>query len=196
MNNAKNKMTEEAAAKRGWKPVERDAMPCQVATDYLCQFERMTNRQRKNYLDARCRVFESVLVPKPREAKLADRMAGATLVQLGHWNSRSAKKRRGLQTKYEAALRLKQTPLVARVIAALNLATKVLDAVIDTSEEELKWRAGLVQGNSLPGATEDTVGGHLLVAWNGKPMLWIDGSHYRARYYPRWVCVPKSRILP
>ena len=145
MKNAKSKMTAEGAASRGWKLMERDMMPESVATDLLCTLERLTNTMRKQYADSRVRVFQAVAVRKPVEVKLAARMAAAKLVQLGKWASRTAKKRRGLQRKYEVAIKLpeettKQQLLKQRLVAGLDVLAARMDLVVDAIQNELDGR--------------------------------------------------------
>src|ERR1035437_181171 len=106
MKNAKNKMTVESALLRGWKPVEHDTMPLQVATDLLCSLENVTNSMRKTFFDARATLWCAVEEKKPREEKLARRYHEATLLQIDKWNRRAGKKRRRLQEQYERAIRL------------------------------------------------------------------------------------------
>jgi hypothetical protein len=147
MKNAKNKLTSNAAANRGWKMVERDMMPESVATDLLCTLERITNQQRKIYQDSRVRVFQAVTVKKPSEVKLAARMGAAKLEQLGKWARRTAKKRRGLQRKYEMAIKLpeettKQSLLKHRLVAGLDLMAGRIDLVTDAIQNELDGRTG------------------------------------------------------
>jgi len=145
MKNAKSKMTVEAAASRGWKLMERDMMPESVATDLLCTLERITNTMRKQYEDSRVRVFQAVAVRKPVEVKLAARMAAAKLVQLGKWASRTAKKRRAVQRKYELAIKLpeettKQQLLKQRLMAGLDVMAARMDLVTDAIQNELDGR--------------------------------------------------------
>jgi hypothetical protein len=145
MKNAKSKLTNEAASQRGWKLVERDMMPEQVATDLLCTLERLTNQQRKIYQDARVRVFQAVETRKPVEVKLASRMTTAKLSQLGKWISRTAKRRRGLQRKYEVAIKLpeettKQQLLKQRLVAGLDVMAARMDLVVDAIQNELDGR--------------------------------------------------------
>jgi len=145
MKNAKSKMTAEGAASRGWKLVERDMMPESVATDHLCTLERIPNTMRKQYADSRARAFQAVAVRKPVEVKLASRMAAAKLVQLGKWTSRTAKKRRAVQRKYEMAIKLpeettKQQLLKQRLMAGLDVMAARMDLVTDAIQNELDGR--------------------------------------------------------
>jgi len=145
MKNAKSKMTAEGAASRGWKLVERDMMPESVATDHLCTLERIPNTMRKQYADSRARAFQAVAVRKPVEVKLASRMAAAKLVQLGKWASRTAKKRRAVQRKYEMAINLpeettKQQLLKQRLMAGLDVMAARMDLVTDAIQNELDGR--------------------------------------------------------
>jgi hypothetical protein len=143
----KPKMTDEAAAQRGWRPVKRDTMPAEVATDLLCTLERVTNTARKQYQEVRQRIFGSVLVRKPAEAKLSAKATEATLAQLVKWSRRTAKKRRGLQNKYEKAIRLPedttgQQVLKQRLVAGLDLVAARIDRLTDAIQNELDARAG------------------------------------------------------
>jgi len=145
MKNAKSKMTAEGAASRGWKLVERDMMPESVATDHLCTLERIPNTMRKQYADSRARAFQAVAVRKPVKVKLASRMAAAKLVQLGKWASRTAKKRRAVQRKYEMAIKLpeettKQQLLKQRLMAGLDVMAARMDLVTDAIQNELDGR--------------------------------------------------------
>ena len=64
MKNAKLKLNEEEATARGLKLIERDRMPAEVATDYLCTLEKMSNPERKQFMDARVRVFSAIAEKK------------------------------------------------------------------------------------------------------------------------------------
>jgi hypothetical protein len=145
MNNAKDKMTKEAAAARGWKPVEHDTMPLQVATDLLCSLESMTNSMRKTFFDARATRWCAVEEKQPREGKLARKYHEATLLQIGKWNHRAGKKRRTLQNKYALALGMPeentgQQLQKNRIMAALDLAVALVDQVTDGTATEIRVR--------------------------------------------------------
>src|ERR1035437_6357846 len=145
MKNAKSKMTVESALIRGWKPIEHDTMPLQVATDLLCSLENTTNAMRKTFFDARATLWCAVEEKKPREGKLARRYHDATLMQIGKWNQRAGMKRRRLQTKYTKALRMPeettgQVLAKRRIEAALDLAVAMIDQVTDGTAFELENR--------------------------------------------------------
>lgn len=141
MKNAKLKLTDEAAASRGWKRVERDTMPPSVATDLLCNQNRLTNRMRKLLHAARATIFQSTATRVPVEVKLARRMGESTLGQLVKWSSRLKKKRRSLQNKYQKALeKLPDNPLRVRFLAALDLAAAGVDLRLDAVENEVTMR--------------------------------------------------------
>jgi hypothetical protein len=145
MKNEKSKLTKETAAQRGWKQIERDTIPKQVATDLLCTQERMTGPTRKQYLDARNLLFCSALIPKPREVKLTVRFMQAGINQLSKWIRRNDKKRRGIQRRYENAQRLPeetqlQQLLKNRTVAMLDLAAARLDQEIDLIQIEVDRR--------------------------------------------------------
>src|ERR1035437_1768601 len=148
MKNAKNKMTVESALLRGWKPVEHDTMPLQVATDLLCSQENTTNSMRKTFFDARATLWCAVEEKKPREGKLARRYHEATLLQIGKWNHRAAKKRRKLQNRYALALKLPEESTGQqlqknRIMAALDLAVAMVDQVTDGTTHEINDRMSL-----------------------------------------------------
>jgi hypothetical protein len=86
-----------------------------------------------------------VAVRKPVEVKLASRMAASKLVQLGKWASRTAKKRRAVQRKYEMAIKLpeettKQQLLKQRLMAGLDVMAARMDLVTDAIQNELDGR--------------------------------------------------------
>lgn len=146
MKNAKAKLTMETAALRGWKLTERDTMPAQVATEYLCELERLTGPQRRVYTDARVTLWCAIQEPKPRVDKLARKYHEATLTQLGKWNRRAARRRRGLQYKYSEAVAMPdENPRHAlvrnRLMTALDFATGLVDQVIDGTAKEISTRS-------------------------------------------------------
>jgi hypothetical protein len=152
MKNAKSKMTAAAAALRGWKPVEHDAMPLQVATDLLCSLENMTMPMRKTFLDARATLWCAIEEKKPREFKLARKYHEAALLQLGKWNHRAQKKRRTLQNRYARALGMPEESTGQqlsknRIMAALDLAVALIDQVTDGTAAEITER-GLRMGRT------------------------------------------------
>src|ERR1035437_669143 len=145
MKNAKNKMTKETAAAQGWKPIEHDSMPVQVATDLLCSLENMTNSMRKTFFDARATLWCAVEEKKPREQKLARKYHEATLLQIGKWNHRARKKRRVLQNRYAMAIGMPeentgQQLQKNRIMAALDLAVAMVDQVTDGTTFEINDR--------------------------------------------------------
>jgi len=168
MKNAKNKLTKETAAQRGWKQIERDTMPKQVATDMLCTAGiPMTSQVRKAYEDARCVLFCSLQEKKPAEVKLQSKFMEATVTQLSKWKKRCDKSRRGVQRKYETAQKLPeetqlQQLMKARLIAALDLAAARLDLVLNGIEDALGWRLGLTRG--IVSGSE----GNELRSWRGR----------------------------
>ena len=145
MKNAKSKMTVESALIRGWKPIEHDTMPLQVATDLLCSLENVTNSMRKTFFDARATWWCAIEEKKPREGKLARRYHEATLMQIGKWNHRAGKKRRTLQNKYAKAIGMPeettgQVLAKKRIEAALDLAVALVDQVTDATATEIRDR--------------------------------------------------------
>jgi hypothetical protein len=143
MKNAKLKLTEEEATARGLKLIERDRMPAEVATDYLCILPRIGNPERKKYMDARVRVFCATAEKKPAGVMLSARAKSKTLVQLGRGLRRSARKRRGLQRRYEAAIRLPEGPLKQRRVSGLDMMAAMIDQVSDSILNELDRRRDL-----------------------------------------------------
>ena len=143
MKNAKLKLNEEEATARGLKLIERDRMPAEVATDYLCTLEKMSNPERKQFMDARVRVFSAIAEKKPSGVMLSARAKSKTLVQLGRGLRRSAKRRRGLQRKYELAIRLPEGPLKQRAVSGLDLMAAMIDQVSDSVVNELDRRRDL-----------------------------------------------------
>jgi hypothetical protein len=193
MKNAKNKLTKEAAAARGWKQIEQDHMPVQVATDLLCTLERITMPQRKNFLDARAVLYCAIEEKKPREGKLHRKYREAPLLQLGKWNRRATKRRNDIQSKYVIAIALpeettKQQLLKNRLVAGLNLAAAMAIQVIDGTEADLEWRARVTRGICRAGPVE----GDLLLSWRGSLLAWTEGmekSSTGKATNSRWVVV-------
>ncbi len=156
-------------------------MPAQVATDYLCFMERLTSSMRKTFLDARCTIWCASEEKKPREWKLSRRYGEATLLQLGKWNRRARKKRRGLQNKYAVAIGLpsgtvRQQLLRDRLVAGLDLAAAMVDQVIDGTQTDLEWRACVAKGVAYTKLENhpDLIQGNQLRTWNGKTMAWDE----------------------
>jgi hypothetical protein len=171
MKNAKVKLTKEAAASRGWKQIEQDHMPVQVATDLLCTLERMTLSQRKTFLDARATSYCAIEEKKPRDGKLSRKYREATLLQLGKWNRRANKRRSKLQLQYEVAIKLpeettRQQVLKNRLVAGLDLAAARVDQVTDGTRADLERRSGVTRGKE----------GDTLQSWRGKLLAWTEGS--------------------
>jgi hypothetical protein len=145
MKNAKPRLTNETASLRGWKQIERDTMPASVATDLLCTLERLSNPEAKAYHSARVTLWHSIEEPRPRETKLVRKYSKATLMQLGKWNRRAAKRRRGLQYKYAVAVALPEESNLQlmrknRLVAALDFAAGLVDQVIDGTAIEINHR--------------------------------------------------------
>jgi hypothetical protein len=153
MKNAKNKLSNEQIEIRQLRQTNTDHLPESVAMDLLSQKgRRMTNRERKVLMTARSREFISTAERKPASEKLARKMPGFTLAQIGKWQHRAEKKRRGVQRKYSAAIGLQAAsgnpnPVIERLIAGLNLRAAQIDLFLDAAAEELGTRENLVIGN-------------------------------------------------
>jgi hypothetical protein len=197
MKNAKIKLTKEAAASRGWKRIEQDHMPVQVATDLLCTLERMTLSQRKTFLDARATSYCAIEEKKPRDGKLSRKYREATLLQLGKWKRRANKRRSKLQLQYEVAVKLpeettRQQLLKQRLVAGLDLAAAMSDQVTDGTGAELEWRAGATQGVASSINAGEVIRGNQLQSWRGKLLAWTGGfekSSLGKGANSRWVVV-------
>src|ERR1044071_3153034 len=107
------------------KKVERDHMPASVATDLLCTKPRLTNRERKTYVEARCTVFESTLLPLPIEEQLNRRLQQASWAQLSKWEKRCTLRRADAQRAYLLAERRKNV-LVDKIATAKDEREKIL----------------------------------------------------------------------
>ena len=69
------------------EPVEFDHIPVEVATTMLCT-TRPNNRERKMFMAAREKRYESTLSPKLPEDRIRRKLRAATWEQLGTWNAR------------------------------------------------------------------------------------------------------------
>ena len=139
----KESWTTQQQKERGLEINTRDTMPFSVATDLLCSpGRRTTNQERKEYQNARQRIFVSTGLKKPRALKLEEKMRGASLEQLNKWRLRAYKKRRGVQRKYGACIQLAEnTPWRAGLIARLDFAASLLDSFTDAAVDETERRA-------------------------------------------------------
>lgn len=156
MNKNQTKLTDKQIESRGWKVIERDTMPYQVATDLLCEAGiRQTNGTRKAYRDARQRSFRGVCEKKPAAEKMTNRLHDVTLLQLGKWTRRAWKRRRGLQLKHQSVTNLLEHTaatealpvlLLQRRLAAINLLAGQVDLFLDTADTELNFRMKLTRG--------------------------------------------------
>lgn len=167
-------------------------MPKEVATEMLATPGlRMTRRERRAYQDARQREFSSELTKKPMTAKLQEKVRSRSIKWLGREAKRTARQRRGLQVKYEAAKREEQNPVIARLIALLDLKAAGLDAVLDAIQDEIQYRLNLTRGITEPH------GAALLCPELGLTRGWVSGTDwiFRRTEFPRWVsyrvaCLP------
>jgi len=159
-------------------------MPKEVATEMLCSgWHRQTNRERKMFRDARQKVFVSEQERKPLAEKLARKAKDRPLQWLGREIQRAAKHRRGVQRKYESLMRLEQTPVVERFVAALNLRAGHLDMVLDALESEINARRSRANGSRVH--DHDVV----IKTVFGTTRTWVDGLQYcfRRTEFPRWI---------
>lgn len=137
-----------------------DAMPREVAIELLCSHKGLTNRIRKNALEAMTKRYQSTLVPKPRQLKLVDRIGRGTLAQLIRWRRRAAVQRRRVQRAFQRAMQrhadlliqLSEKPdsdtptfqaermILERNIAALELRAGQLDEAEDVIITAFKLR--------------------------------------------------------
>lgn len=166
------------------KLIERDRMPYEVATEMACSsWCRRTNRERKMLRDARQVEWCSEAERKPLAEKLANRMRNRPIAWLGREVTRAEKRRRGVQQKYEALMRLEQTPIVERFVAALNLRAAQIDLVIDVAQDEIRYRLDLTHGITKP------ANGALMWPGFGYTRTWVSGPEWVSRRteFPRWV---------
>lgn len=152
------------------EPQQRDGVPHEVATAMLTEPRaRLTNRMRKNCMEAREKVFAStspivrVLVtdgkvdlakreealyysetnPRSLEEKTKRRFGYASLRQLSNWLRRSIARRAVVQRKYLAVPNSDVPKLQARLDAireALAVIAGRLDIIRDTCEDEIAMR--------------------------------------------------------
>jgi hypothetical protein len=148
---------------------ERDHMPHQVATELLTTPKtKLTNRMRKNCLDARSthhasntplraegkkrtperRYVATSAVKKPAEDKIRARMKAATSPQLEKWLKRCVARRVGVQEKYNNALG-KQGPKWNYIRALLEATAQRIDTMRDIIEDVLQDRFARHQDSVL-----------------------------------------------
>jgi hypothetical protein len=145
--NAKAKMSPAQLVARGLKQTNPEHMPEQVATDLLCDpTRRMTRRERRMLQEARQREFICTTPRKTATEKLTAKLSFAPLFRLGVWRKRADKRRAGLQRKYSAAIMETPDPVIARVIAALDLRAAQLDIFMDAAGDEVTRRAEMAKG--------------------------------------------------
>jgi hypothetical protein len=171
--------------------VARDTMPVDVASDKLCEINvRMTNKERKMFSSARDRW----LIPgshtarkEPFGLKLLRRFESRPLTSLGKWYQRSAKRRRGLQKKYELLVTLESADST-KAKKVLDMRAAALELAMDVAETVINWRKGLATGTvnkpELVGVLKNPV--------TGKRMIWTEnldtgGVNVRRTEFPRWV---------
>ena len=159
MKNAKQKLNAYGLQQRGLRRVEVDHMPVAVATDLLCDpARRQTNSERKALHAARQAFFVSTGQRIPAEVKLAKKLRGKPLQQLGKWLNRANPKRAELQARYSALLVLQAdsertltpNPIIERNLALVNLRAGQLDRFIDLCENELTYRRNMTRGLTVP----------------------------------------------
>jgi hypothetical protein len=149
---------------RGIVEKQVDHMPKEVATEMLCR-TRYSNRQRKEYMNARHRFFESDRKRAEPIVKLEKRLKGATWAQITKWETRALNHRAEIQAAYtltERALKQardakpkdKQTTVaigariavLERALAGLNMKAAQIDLFWDALDTE-KGRRGLLIAN-------------------------------------------------
>jgi hypothetical protein len=132
--------------------VERDAMPREVALEFLTTpGMRLTNTLRKAALDALHRTFKSNRTRKSLAVQCCNSISHRPLVRVAREKVRAERQRRGIQRKYEAALRLPESPMTELIKNTLNLRAENLDAMIDACETELRRREDITVGNVAGG---------------------------------------------
>lgn len=80
--------TNNIAGVKNRREKETDRMPAEVATQLLLAPGRLTNRQCKQYWQARSKVFESTLEQRSIEEKFICKMKAASWAQLCRWKKR------------------------------------------------------------------------------------------------------------
>lgn len=97
-----------------FKVVERDVMPSEVATEMLCAPKaKLTNRERKNFNDARQTVFESQLRPIDANQKMSVWLQSRSWMQI-HQALGRVEKARAIAHRHLAFFQKKSTNLDSR----------------------------------------------------------------------------------
>ena len=132
------------AMKMSPEEIIRDVMPAEVATEMLCEpLARLSNRMRKNCLDARATYYTSVRERSPGAVKLARRLNTAKLAQLGRWLRRAASRIAGnaKQLSRLSGLSDPQSEMIRQVLNVrginLAIARAALRAEIDSRNAKL-----------------------------------------------------------
>ena len=153
-------------------------MPYEVANELACMsWAPRTNRERKAFRDARQAEWVSEATRKPAGEKIAEKLRDKPIAWLYRQQRRVDRRRRGLQLKYEALLRLPDNPVVQRGRAMLDLQAALLDQWIDGIDDRIKYVLGLTRGT-----------GEVLLSC---PVCrctrsWVSSGQGRTEY-PRWV---------
>jgi hypothetical protein len=83
-----------------------DRMPKEVATEMLCRMGNMdSSKNRRAYMHARCRIFESSRTRKSVDTKLDNRLKRSKWAQLVKWQRRTILHRAEVQMAHQLATR-------------------------------------------------------------------------------------------
>lgn len=186
-------------AEDGLEVVAQDAMPPETATERLCEVGiRMTGSDRRMFQRARQRGLVPVrFARKPFGLETLRRFEGRPLATLLKWNHRAAKRRRGVQKKYEILVTL-EGPQVEKAKKLLDQRAAALDLAIEITETIIKWRRSLATGCIMkPEAV-----GVLRNPLTGQQLIWTEnldtralgpGERVRRTEFPRWVPLKISK---
>lgn len=119
-------------------------MPYEVATELAAaNWMRMTNTTRKLYLRAREKHYASELSRKDPASKIEQKVRSRPMQWLLRQLIRLGRRRRQLQSQYEALRRLPETPELAARIGAVDLVAAALDLWREKIEDETQRRRDL-----------------------------------------------------
>lgn len=145
------------------REVETDHMPAEVATGLLCESKRSTNRERKTWMEARSKHYESTRQPKSADESVAQQLRQSKWAQLTKWWGRIATRRALAQANVQTLVkqlaklgtpapddfrgRAKQM-ILTRALAQENQRGSQLDSARDSLEDEIVRRKRFVQSVS------------------------------------------------
>lgn len=161
MNRHVNKNKTAKLAPQNRVPLVIDSMPREVATEMLLAPGHQTTRQRKTFMAARAKYFQSTLKPKPAEERMNVILQGSNWGQLHKWLKRSRTSRADVQRGYLLATRNREKLIAEpvdkknearlaevqariafldRLLAELNLKAANIEFFTECVEEEIKRR--------------------------------------------------------